>query len=67
MTNKAVGKDDAGVRACPQSRNGGIWVGNRMEGVFRFDSKGYLVRTYPAHEELFGIVYHVMEDDKGDL
>ena len=38
-----------------------------MKDVFRFDSKGYLVQTYPAHEELFGAVYHVMEDDKGNL
>ncbi len=67
VTNKAAGKDDAGVRACFQSRNGDIWVGNRMKDVFRFDSKGYLVQTYPAYEELFGAVYHVMEDDKGNL
>lgn len=67
VTNKVAGKDDAGVRACFQSRNGDIWVGNRMKDVFRFDSKGYLVQTYPAYEELFGAVYHVMEDDKGNL
>lgn len=25
------------------------------------------MQTYPAYEELFGAVYHVMEDDKGNL
>lgn len=66
-----AGKGEAagniGVRACFKSRNGDIWVGSRPKDVYRFDAKGRLAQVYPAAEGLFGAVYHVMEDDRGNL
>lgn len=67
VTGKMAGTGEASIRSCFRSRNGSIWVGNRVKDVYRFDSRGKLEQVYPASEGLFGAVYHVMEDDKGNL
>lgn len=55
------------VRVCFQSRNGDIWVSTKSKEMYRFDARGQLVETYPSHENLFGAVYHMMEDTQGNL
>lgn len=56
-----------GVRALFQARNGDIWVGSRWGDLYRFNSNGQLKQTFASGNSYIGNVYHIMEDNKGNL
>ena len=51
-----------GIRALFQASNGDIWVGTRWQELYRLDSNGHLKQVFSL-----GNVYHIMEDNKGNL
>ena len=56
-----------GIKALFQARNGDIWVGTRWEKVYRFDKSGKLKQIFSKANYQIGRVYHIMEDNKGNL
>lgn len=56
-----------GVRALYQAKNGDIWVGTRWHGLYRLDSKGQVKQLFDGNNYLVGAVYHIMEDNDGNL
>lgn len=56
-----------GIRALFQAKNGDIWVGTRWKEVYRMDKSGEIKHVFASGNEMIGTVYHVMEDDKGNL
>ena len=56
-----------GVRALFQSKSGDIWVGTRWQSVYRMDRNGVTKHVFSTGDEHIGNVYHIMEDDKGNL
>lgn len=56
-----------GIRALFQSQNGDIWVGTRWQNVYLMDRNGVIKQTFAPGKNLIGTVYHIMEDDKGNL
>lgn len=56
-----------GIRALYQARNGDIWVGTRWHDLYRLDKNGQLKQIFSAENFRIGNVYHIMEDDKGNL
>ncbi len=59
--------NNMGVRALYQARNGDIWVGTRWQEVYRLDRNGHLKQTFSEKNFLIGNVYHIMEDNKGNI
>lgn len=57
----------SGVRALFQSKSGDIWVGTRWQSVYQMDRSGEIKHVFAKGEERIGTVYHIMEDDKGNL
>lgn len=58
---------EPGVKALLQTKNGDIWVGTRSQDVYRLDKNGRLKQFFPKNTYNIGNVYHIMEDDKGNL
>lgn len=58
---------DPGVKALLQTKNGDIWVGTRSLDVYRLDKNGQLKQLFSNADYHIGNVYHIMEDDKGNL
>lgn len=56
-----------GIKALFQSRNGDIWIGTRWQKVYRLDKNGQLKQIFSAENYQIGNVYHMMEDDRGNL
>ena len=56
-----------GVRALFQSKSGDIWVGTRWQSEYRMDRNGVTKHVFSTGDEHIGNVYHIMEDDKGNL
>lgn len=59
--------DEPGIKALAQTKNGDIWVGSRTYDVYRLDKNGQLKQFFSKNEYNIGNVYHIMEDDKGNL
>lgn len=57
----------AGVRSLFQSRDGDIWIGTRRQRVYRVDRNGEVQHVFAAGDERIGNVYHMMEDEAGNL
>lgn len=57
-----ISDESMGIRALFQARNGDIWVGTRWHDLYRLDGNGQLKQVFSL-----GNVYHIMEDDKGNL
>ena len=60
--SRAISDDLMGIRALFQASNGDIWVGTRWQELYRLDSNGHLKQVFSL-----GNVYHIMEDNKGNL
>lgn len=60
-------KKVSGVRALFQAKNGDIWVGTRWQNVYRMDRSGKIQQVFSETKDRIGTVYHIMEDDKGNL
>lgn len=58
---------EPGVKALLQTKNGDIWVGTRSQDVYRLDKNGQLKQFFSGAKYNIGNVYHIMEDDKGNL
>ncbi|MBQ8521094.1 MAG: response regulator [Bacteroides sp.] len=56
-----------GVRALCQTKEGDIWVSTRKPELYRYDRNGKLKFIYGNDEEKIGVVYHIMEDNQGNL
>lgn len=57
-----------GVRALFQAQNGDIWVGTRWGDLYRLSASGQLKQVFSASTgSHIGNVYHIMEDNKGNL
>lgn len=64
----SVESTSRGVRALFQARNGDIWVGTRWGDLYRLNSGGQLKQISSASSNSYvGNVYHIMEDNKGNL
>lgn len=59
--------ENRGVRAIFQARNGDIWIGTRWSELYRLNINGQLKQTLSTDNTFIGNVYHIMEDDKGNL
>lgn len=59
-------KENDGVRSLCQTRKGDLWVGTRKGELYCIDSKTHEVKRKYEKSEV-GSVYHIMEDDKGNL
>lgn len=59
--------ENRGVRGLFQARNGDIWIGTRWSELYRLNSNGQLKQTFSPGHSFIGNVYHVMEDNKGNL
>lgn len=57
----------SGIRALFQAKNGDIWVGTRWQDLYRLDKNGQLKQIFSTNNFKFGSVYHIMEDNKGNL
>lgn len=64
--NQPLNADNA-VKTMFQSRNGDIWVANRLAEVYQLDRNGKIKRVFSKKNYLIGNVYHIMEDRKGIL
>lgn len=62
-----LAKSSLGVRALFQAANGDIWVGTRWKDVYQMDRNGRVKQLFSAGPEAIGTVYHIMEDDRGNL
>lgn len=60
--SRKISDDSMGIRALFQASNGDIWVGTRWQDLYRLDGNGQLKQVFSL-----GNVYHIMEDDKGNL
>ena len=69
LSPQSVGQENyaTGVRALFQSKSGDIWVGTRWQSVYRMDRNGVTKHVFSTGDEHIGNVYHIMEDDKGNL
>lgn len=56
-----------GVRSLYQAKNGDIWVGTRWQTLYRLDKDGHIKQVFSEDNYLLGAVYHIMEDQKGNL
>ncbi|MDL2211239.1 hybrid sensor histidine kinase/response regulator, partial [Bacteroides sp. OttesenSCG-928-M17] len=57
-----------GARGLYQTRNGDIWMGTRWGDLYRLGSNHQLKQLFSAASGSFvGNVYHIMEDNKGNL
>lgn len=57
-----------GVRALFQTHDGDIWVGTRLGNVYRMDKHGKVQSVFrPETSDKIGKVYHIMEDNDGNL
>ncbi len=66
--NKNAGTDATkGIKALFQAKNGDIWVGTRQSEVFRLGSNGILKQKFSEGNYNIGNVYHIMEDNRGNL
>ncbi|MDR3119228.1 MAG: response regulator [Mediterranea sp.] len=59
--------ENKGIRALFQAKNGDIWVGTRWSDLYRLGSAGQLKQVFSPGRSSVGNVYHIMEDDKGNL
>jgi signal transduction histidine kinase/DNA-binding response OmpR family regulator/ligand-binding sensor domain-containing protein len=59
--------ENRGIRALFQARNGDIWIGTRWSDLYRLSSAGQLKQVFSPGHTFIGNVYHIMEDDKGNL
>ncbi len=55
-----------GIRALYQTKDGDIWVSTRKPELYRYDNTGKLKYVYGVEEEI-GVVYHIMEDNQGNI
>lgn len=69
LSPQSAGRENyaTGVRALFQSKSGDIWVGTRWQSVYRMDRNGVTKHVFSTGDEHIGNVYHIMEDDKGNL
>lgn len=58
---------EPGVKALLQTKNGDIWIGTRSQDVYKLDKNGRLIQFFSKNDYRIGNVYHIMEDDKGNL
>ncbi len=65
--SKAIDGLSDGVKTLFQARNGDIWVGSRWQKVYRLDKAGHLKQIFSDDNYQIGSVYHIMEDNKGNL
>lgn len=65
--SKSVDFSTMGVRALFQSKNGDIWIGTRDLDVYRLDKNKQLKQVFSNATYPIGNVYHVMEDNLGNL
>ncbi|NDV64035.1 hybrid sensor histidine kinase/response regulator transcription factor [Bacteroides sp. 224] len=56
-----------GVRALFQAKNGDVWIGTRWADLYRLNANGQLKQVFSEGNSFIGNVYHIMEDDKGNL
>lgn len=59
--------ESRGIRALYQARNGDIWIGTRRQILYRLDRNGQVKQTFSEKNYPVGNVYHIMEDEKGNL
>lgn len=55
-----------GVRALAQVKNGDLWIGTRKGDLCCYDIKNRTIKQKFSKAEI-GVVYHIMEDNKGNL
>lgn len=55
------------AKALFQEKNGDIWVGNKMSEVYHFGKNGNLKHHFSAKNFNIGNVYHIMQDNRGNL
>lgn len=58
---------DRAIKTIFQSRNGDIWIGTRLSEVYRLDKNGNVKQVFSGKNYQIGNVYHIMEDNKGNL
>jgi signal transduction histidine kinase/ligand-binding sensor domain-containing protein/DNA-binding response OmpR family regulator len=56
-----------GVKALFEAKNGDIWVGTRNSEVYWLARNGALKRKFSEANYNIGNVYHIMEDNRGNL
>lgn len=67
INSTASSEKPLGTRAIFESSNGDIWVGTRNGTTFLFDKNHQLKRIFSDKTYKIGNVYHVMEDNSGNL
>ncbi len=55
-----------GIRAIYQSRGGDLWIANRKGRLYCYGLRDMRLKHLFEKEDV-GVVYHIMEDDKGNL
>ena len=55
-----------GIRAIYQSRQGDLWIANRRGRLYCYNLQTMQLKHLFEKEQV-GVVYHIMEDDKGNL
>ncbi len=66
MPQTESNNENNSVRAIYQSRNGDIWIGTRKGDLYCVDGKTQEIKTSFSQDEI-GVVYNIMEDDKGNF
>ena len=56
-----------GVRALYQTKDGDIWISTRKPELYRYDKNKNLKHIYGNGNEKLGVVYHIMEDNQGNI
>lgn len=56
-----------GVRALQQLHNGDIWIGTRNKKVYVLDRDGKTKHIFSEEKNGIGNVYHIMEDNSGNI
>lgn len=56
-----------GVKSLFEAKNGDIWIGTRNSEVYRLGSNGAFKQKFSESNYNIGNVYHIMEDNRGNL
>lgn len=59
--------DSKPVKTMKQTRNGDIWLAYRHGDAYRLDKNGNIRQIFNDKNYRIGIVYHIMEDSKGNI
>jgi Predicted periplasmic ligand-binding sensor domain len=62
-----VEKCKVGVKSLFEAKNGDIWVGTRNSEVYRLGHNGALKQKFSVANYNIGNVYHIMEDNRGNI